>query len=141
MTNRVNPRGSFARAFTLVEVLAALMLMAIVVPVTMQGLGIANRVGVLGQRKAAAMRVADRVLNEIVLTGDTTQAGSGGTIADGDTVYPWTLASETWNEDAMTHLTVTITYTVQGDSFTVTLSTLIDPNAGSATTGTTTGTQ
>ena len=82
------------------------------------------------------MRVADRVLNEIVVTGDTTHASSSGTIADGDTAYPWSLSSETWDEDAMTHLTVTVTYTVQGDAFTVTLSTLIDPNAGAATTAT-----
>ena len=43
-------RPTKRRGFTLLEVLAALMLMAIVVPVAMQGMSIATRAGVLGQR-------------------------------------------------------------------------------------------
>jgi hypothetical protein len=110
------------------------MLMAIIVPVTMQGLGIANRAGVLGQRKAAAMRVADRLLNEIVVTGDTTQASASGNVADGEFSYPWTMSSGTWDEAPMTVLTVTVTFTVQGEPYTISASTLIDPNASAAAT-------
>ena len=55
---RTEPTRRSRRAFTLIEVLAALLLMAIVIPVAMQGMSIASRAGLLGQRKAAAMRVA-----------------------------------------------------------------------------------
>lgn len=122
------------RGFTLIEVLAALLLMAIIVPVAMQAMSVATRAGVLGQRKAAAMRVADRLLNELIVTGEASQASNSGTIAEGDASYNWTLASQTWTEDAMVQLTVTVNFTVQGDSFAVTASTLFDPAAGTGET-------
>ena len=133
-------RSTFRTGFTLVEVLAALLLMAIIVPVTMQGLAVANRAGLLGQRKAAAMRVADRLLNELIVTGAAQQAATTGRITDGDTSYPWSLTTENWAEDAMTVMTVQVTFTVQGENYTVSASTLFDPAAASAT-ATATGTQ
>ena len=48
-------------AFTLAEVLAALLFMAIVIPVALEGLRIASLAGQVGERKAAAARVAERV--------------------------------------------------------------------------------
>ena len=126
-------RGKARCAFTLVEVLAALLMMAIVIPVTMEGMSVASRAGVLGQRKAAAMRVAERVLNELIVEGETQQTTSSGSIADGDITYPWAMRSETWSEDAMLHMTVTVTFTVQGNNYDVSASTLIAP-ASSATT-------
>ena len=116
-------------AFTLLEVLAALMLMAIVVPVAMQGMGIASRAGVLGQRKAAAMRVADRLLNEFVIGGQVMQTSANGTLAEGDNTFTWALESQTWTEDAMLQLTVRVNFTVQGNEYNVAASTLVDPGA------------
>lgn len=120
-------RRAAARAFTLVEVLAALLMMAIIIPVAMQGMSVASRAGLLGQRKAAAMRIADRVLNELIVEGQTAQNSSSGTVAEGDTNYPWTMRSENWSEDQMTQLTVTVTFTVQGNDYDVSASTLIVP--------------
>ncbi len=73
-------KSSVARrtaAFTLAEVLAALTFMAIVIPVAIEGLRIANRAGVVAQRKTVAARVADSVLNEALVapaTGDVAPA-------------------------------------------------------------------
>lgn len=106
------------------------MLMAIVVPVAMQGMGVANRAAVLGQRKAAAMRVADRLLNETAISGPATQTSSNGTIAEGELSFGWSMESRTWSEDAMLQLTVRVTFTVQGTEHSVTASTLLDPGAG-----------
>lgn len=119
-------------AFTLVEVLAALLFMAIVIPVTMQGVSVASRAGNLGQRKAAAIRVAERVLDELIVTGEASSAATNGTQTEGDTTYAWSMTSTTWTEDAMTMVTVKVTFTVQGDNFDVSLSTLYDPAAGTA---------
>ena len=58
------PRPAIRRAraaFTLVEVLAALLFMAIVIPVAVDGLRLANLAGQVGQRKAAAARIAERI--------------------------------------------------------------------------------
>lgn len=124
---------SAARAFTLIEVLAALLMMAIVIPVAMEGMSVVSRVGVLGQRKAAAMRVAERLLNELVIENQQQPQSSGsGTIADGDTTYPWTMRSEPWSEDAMLQLTVTVNFVVRGNTYEVSVSTLLPatPPAG-----------
>jgi prepilin-type N-terminal cleavage/methylation domain-containing protein len=83
-SRRIDP----TRGFTLIEVLASLLLMAIVIPVAMQGVSTASRAGLLGQRKAAAMRVAERMLEELVITGDTSQSTASGTLQDGDFTYP-----------------------------------------------------
>jgi len=126
---RQTTRPTKRRGFTLLEVLAALMLMAIIVPVAMQGMSVATRAGLLGQRKAAAMRVADRVLNELIVTGEATRASSSGSASEGDASYAWTMESQTWTEDAMLQLTVRVTFNVQGNSYVVAATTLVDPGA------------
>ena len=131
-TNLIRPSR---RAFTLIEVLAALLLMAIVIPVAMQGMSISSRAGLLGQRKAAAMRVAERMINELIVTGEMNQTSSSGTVVDGDTSYPWTMQSEPWSEDPMTHLTVKVIFSIQGNSYDVSASTLFDPTAGTGVAG------
>ena len=133
-TNQAGQRGR-ARGFTLVEVLASLLLMANVIPVAMEGMSVAIRVGILGQRKAAAMRVAERVLNELMVEQQTQQNSSTGSAVDGDTVYPWTMRVENWSEDAMQQLTVTVIFTVQGNNYEVSVTTLLPPTAPTDDTG------
>jgi prepilin-type N-terminal cleavage/methylation domain-containing protein len=115
------------RGFTLAEVLAALLMMAIIIPVAMEGMSVASRIGVLGQRKAAAMRVAERVLNEQIVENQTQQSSANGTALDGDTRYPWTMRTQPWSEDAMLELIVTVTFVVQGNEYDVSTSTLLAP--------------
>src|ERR1019366_4127245 len=52
-----------ASAFTLAEVLAALLFLAIVIPTAVEALHIASLAGEVAARKGAAARVADRILN------------------------------------------------------------------------------
>ena len=125
-----------SRGFTLAEVLAALLLMAILIPVTVHGVSVASRAGTLGQRKATAMRIAERVLEEQIVTGQLATATPYGSVVDGDTTYPWTMTSDPWTEDSMTVLTVRVSFDVQGTTFDVAASTLYDPTAVSATTTT-----
>jgi type II secretory pathway pseudopilin PulG len=128
----LNARRS--RAFTLVEVLAALLFMAIVIPVAMHGITVASRAGSLGQRKGTAMRIAERVLNEMIVTGQTTSGVGSGSVTEGDISYPWTMKSSPWTEDAMTQMTVTVSFDVQGSTYDVSASTLFDPAVNSVTT-------
>ncbi|HTZ21261.1 MAG TPA: prepilin-type N-terminal cleavage/methylation domain-containing protein [Opitutaceae bacterium] len=131
MTSRAH--SHLHRGFTLAEVLAALLLMAIIVPVALQGVQIASRAGTLGQRKAAAMRVAERVLNELLATDGLTQSTGSGTVAEGDQSYAWTMQTETWPEDAMNVVTVRVVFNVQGYDYNVSLSSLYDPTTVSLT--------
>jgi hypothetical protein len=45
----------------------------------------------------------------------------------------WNLTSESWSEDPLTVLTVSVQFVVQGDTYAVSASTLIDPNVGATT--------
>jgi prepilin-type N-terminal cleavage/methylation domain-containing protein len=127
MRTELQFRAGASRGFTLAEVLAALLMMAIIIPVAMEGMSVASRAGILANRKAIAMRVAERVLNELIIEGQTQQSSASGTTTEGETNYPWAMRTETWPEDAMQQMTVTVTFTVQGDPFDVSLTTLLPP--------------
>jgi type II secretory pathway pseudopilin PulG len=123
--------------FTLAEVLAALLFMAILIPVTMHGVSVASRTGILGQRRAAAMRIAERVLDEQILSGQMATATPYGSITEGDLIYSWTMRSDPWPEDlliTMNVVTIRVEFNVQGHTYDVAVSTLHDPSVTSTTT-------
>ncbi len=116
-------------AFTLAEVLASLTLMAVIIPVAMEGVSIASRAGTVGNRKAVAARIAQRILNEAVVTG---QAGnSSGQTVEGGSTYEWRMQTEAWEVDALELVTVQVTFNVQGTSHDLSVSTLYDPETAS----------
>ena len=112
--------------FTLAEVLAALVFMAIVIPVAVQALRVANLAGQVGLRKAAAARVAERVLNESIITTQMQGLSQNGVVEEGQQQYRWTIRSEPWRYDAMLLLTIEVIFTVQGQKYDVRLSTLVN---------------
>ncbi|MEK7675174.1 MAG: hypothetical protein AAB676_04975 [Verrucomicrobiota bacterium] len=111
--------------------LAALVFMAIVIPVAMEGLQIANRAGVVAERKGVAVQLADSLLNELITTGDWRNSGQSGTFADNSKAdnsknMRWRLLNESWGEDAMRLVTMEVTYQVQNQEYSVRLSTLVN---------------
>ena len=133
----VNRRRS---AFTLAEVLAALAFMAIVIPVAVQGIQLASRAGQVGVRKATAARIADRVMNELDVTGQLLGGTQNGVVREGGREFTWRMDSQSWLEAAeLDVVTIRVAFEVQGEEYDVQLSTLVDPNAtvSTATTETT----
>src|SRR5476651_818035 len=116
-----------AAGFTLVEVLAALLFLAIVIPTAVEALHIATLSGEVAARKSAAARVADRVLNESIVMTNWNSGMQSGTASEGVLQFNWTLTSQTWPQDAMQLLTVEVKYPAQGKTYSVKLSTLADP--------------
>ena len=112
--------------FTLAEVLAALVFMAIVIPVALQGLRIANLAGQVAIRKAEAARVAERVMNESIVTTNWSKSGLSGTIAEGMHQFSWSILNEPWTQDPLHLLSVQVKFTVQNQPYDVRLSTLVD---------------
>jgi hypothetical protein len=104
--------------------LAALTFMAIVIPVAVEGLRIANRAGVVAQRRTVAARVAERVLNE-ALIGSQSQARNG-VVQEGVMEYRWVIRQTTWPEDTMRLVTAEVVFVVQGQEHDVSLSTLVN---------------
>ena len=103
-----------------------MLFMAIVIPVAVQGLRIANLAGQVGERKAIAARIAERVLNELVVTHEWQTSAPKGTIHEGVQDYNWTMLLENWNGGYLRQLTVEVTFQVQGREYDVRLSTLVD---------------
>jgi hypothetical protein len=117
-------------AFTLAEVLAALLFLAIVIPTAVEALHIASLAGEVAARKSAAVRVADRVLNESLVTTNWNSGAQNGTITEGILDFKWKLSSQNWTADpvqtgqSMQLLTAEVTYSAQGKDYSVKLSTL-----------------
>jgi hypothetical protein len=116
--------------FTLAEVLAALLFMAIVIPVAIEGMHIASRVGTVSERKGEAARVAQRLLAENLVTTNWNQAVQGGTLTEGQRQFTWTMHSDPWNQDpsqnVIRQLSVEVKFTAQNQEYAVRMSTLVD---------------
>ena len=117
-------------AFTLAEVLAALVFMAILIPVALEGLNIASRAGEIAARKSEAALVAEKVLNETLITTNWNSTLQNGTARQGIRDFRWTLRNDPWDKDpnqtAIRLLAVEVTFAAQGRDYSVRMSTLVD---------------
>jgi len=115
-------------AFTLAEVLAALLFLAIVVPTAVEALHIASLAGEVAARKGAAARVADRVLNESLVMTNWNSGTQNGTVTENGIEYRWTRSSASWPaQSALSMVTTVVKYSAQGKEYSVTLNTLANP--------------
>ena len=111
-------------AFTLAEVLAAMLFLAIVIPVAVEALHVASLAGEVAARKGAAGRIADRILNESLVTSNWSGSVQSGTVSEGALDFRWTLTSQSWPQDSMQMLTAEVKFLAQGKDYSVKLSTL-----------------
>jgi hypothetical protein len=112
--------------FTLAEVLAAMLFMAIVIPVAVQGLRLAALAGEVAVRKSEARRVAERVLAESIITTNWSKSSLDGVLAEGLHQFKWVIRNEPWLQEPMRQLSVQVTFAVQARNYDVRLSTLVD---------------
>jgi hypothetical protein len=129
MTTRIKNRAAKNAGFTLAEVLAALLFLAIVVPAAVEVLRLASLAGEVAARKSEAARVADRVLNESIVTTNWISAQSG-MITEGTLDFRWSLSSQTWPQDPLAQmelLTAEVKFSAQGKDYAVKMSTLASP--------------
>ncbi len=137
-----------AAAFTLMELLVALALMALVVPIVVQAMRVATLAGEVSQRKAIAARIGERVLNEAII--NNTQGGipavSSGDEKSGDYPFHWQTTDKPWDQlgtltvstspngvnqsgvssSVIHEFSVDVTFAAQNKNFDVHLSTLIN---------------
>ena len=129
-TRASHPQSTVISGFTLAEVLAALVFMAILIPVALEGLHIASRAGEVATRKGEAALVAERVLNESIVTTNWNTTVQNGTVRQGIREFRWTLRNDPWdkdpNQNVIRQLSVEVTYAAQGKDYTLRASTLVD---------------
>jgi type II secretory pathway pseudopilin PulG len=122
-------------AFTLAEVLAALLFLAIVIPAAVEALHVASLAGEVAVRKGEAVRVADRVLNESLVLTNWNSGAQNGTVTEGTREFRWTLSSQNWPRDLMQLVTAEVKFSAQGRDYSVKLSTLASLQTLNTTTG------
>ena len=84
MRSRTQPTRHRRSGFTLAELLASLLFLAIVIPAAVQALRVASLSGTVAARKGAAARIADRVLNESLVLTNWSNASQRGTTREGN---------------------------------------------------------
>ena len=129
-------RRPYQTGFTLAEVLAALLFLAIVIPTAVEALHIASLAGEVAARKSAAARVADRILNESLVTTNWSGGMQSGTVTEGILDFRWKLTTQNWPQDSMQLLTAEVTYAAQGKDYSVKLSTLANSQTQTQPAGT-----
>jgi hypothetical protein len=92
--------------------------------VAVETLHVSSLAGEVAARKGAAARIADRILNQSLLTTNWSSGVQNGTISEGTLDFSWKLTAQSWPKDSMQLLTAEVTYQAQGRDFSVKLSTL-----------------
>ena len=104
-----------------------MVFIAIVVPVTIQGITLANRAGIVADRKLVAGRLAENILSEAIITEAWLDGNQQGEFAAEDWPgYSWTLTTDAWAVDALRTVTVTVFFTVQNRDYSIQLTTLAE---------------
>jgi len=134
--NRRSGRPRHCGGFTLAEVLAALLFLAIVIPTAVEALHVAGLAGEVAARKSEAARVADRILSESIVTTNWASGLQSGTITEGILDFRWKLTAQNWPQDSMELLTAEVTYSAQGKDYSVRLSTLANSQTTARPVGT-----
>jgi Tfp pilus assembly protein PilV len=128
--SRANTRSRSTVGFTLAEVLAALLFMAIVIPAAMEGMHVASLAGTVAARKGEAARVAQRLLVENLVNTNSSQSAQSGTVTEGLRQFNYTMRSDPWNRDpsqnVIRQLSVEVKFTAQNRDYSVRMSTLVD---------------
>ncbi len=126
--------------FTFIEILAALLFLAILVPAVVTGLALSNRLSVFSERSAAASELAENKLNELLI--DDAWESSGETRGDFGKDWPgyrWEMQQPAWAGDTvnpMTELTMQVFFMVQGREHSVRLTTLVSATNSETEAGT-----
>lgn len=127
---RAISRSAGRSGFTLIEVLATLLLVGIVLPVTMRGVSLALAAASSARHTTEATGLAETKLSELALDSlSATSEGSG----DFGPEYPgYTWASQRISRDyGLTELALQVSWTERGRSKTLLVSTLIFETTGS----------
>ncbi|MDP7638568.1 MAG: type II secretion system protein [Candidatus Hydrogenedentes bacterium] len=111
--------------FTFAESLAAMLFMAIVVPVMVQGMTVASGAGIAAERQREAVELAERLLTELVLTDEWRDSESDGDFGEDWPGYRWVLSDDEWEEDTMRVVSLEVFFKVRGRERSVVLTTLV----------------
>ena len=113
------------QAFTLVEALATLVLIAIILPVAMKGISLATSTAGLAKQRMEAAALAETTLAETMATGAWQDGDVNGDFEPDAAGYRWAVEVQDWEATTLKQVTVRVEWTARGTDRSVTLSTLV----------------
>ncbi len=122
-------RSRKSAAFTLVEVLATIVFVAIVLPVAMHGISVATSIAGLARHRAEAAVLAQSKLNELIATREWQNGLLSGEFDEDHPGYKWTVEIKDWDTSSLKELDLTVSWNAGGREQRATLSTLVEPGA------------
>jgi prepilin-type N-terminal cleavage/methylation domain-containing protein len=128
------------RAFTLVEVMAALLLLSIVAPVFVEAMMTCSQAGSMAEHKRNAIQLAEMQLRTSIVDDSWRDGDMTGDFGTDWPDYAWQLTTEDWQittsegtkTSNMTLMTITVVYKIAGAEHDVSLQTLV-PSAEDTT--------
>jgi prepilin-type N-terminal cleavage/methylation domain-containing protein len=115
------------KGFTLIEILATFVLIALILPAAMEGISLATKLGVKSKQEIKAGTLAETELGEFLLDGEWSNGDQSGQFEGDDSAYKWSLKVTDWSlETSMKQLDMTVEWTdSSGMDHSVVLSTLV----------------
>jgi prepilin-type N-terminal cleavage/methylation domain-containing protein len=119
--------GHRLRGFTFIELLATVVLIAIIMPVAMKSIGLCTRLGGLSRRQIEAASLAKTKMTDLIVTGDWQNGNQHGSFGDDWPGYEWKATLTNWTDSTVRQLDLTVFWESMGMQQTVMLSTLVYP--------------
>ena len=117
--------------FTLVELLATFVLIAIIIPVAMRGISISTRIAGHSKKQIEAVSLAETKLTEFLITEDWLDGDQSGDFGEDWPEYRWNLVIEDWEEEETTQqLVLSVEWSESGLGRSVTLTTIVYTESG-----------
>lgn len=114
------------RGMTLIEVLTTVAIMAVALPPIMYGISLATGVAGVARQRAEAANLAQQKLDELVQTINEGQTPTlSGGFGDDYPQYQWQAEENNWEENNLSQLTVTVSWTARNRTLDVKLTTLV----------------
>jgi len=112
-------------AFTLVEALATLALVAIILPVAMRGVSLATAAAGLARQRLEAVSLAETKMAELALTGAWNDSDLSGDFGQDYPDYRWEAEVMEWSDSLLVQLQVRVVWDRRGGERAVSLTTLV----------------
>jgi len=112
-------------AFTFIEILATLALLAIVLPSIMTGISLCLSTAELARQQAQACSLGHAKLMELVADGQWQHAELAGDFGEDWPEYLWTAELRDWDGELLQELGLTVLWQSRGKDRHVTFSTLV----------------
>jgi prepilin-type N-terminal cleavage/methylation domain-containing protein len=113
--------------FTFIELLATMVLIAIIMPVAMRSIALCTRLGGQSRKQIEAASLARTKLTELTSSEDWETGDKSGEFGSDWPGYRWTAEISNWTDSTLRRLDLTVFWQSGGQQRSVTLSTLVYP--------------